>query len=286
MPFRFEREVLCSLPPDTLKSLLFMWARERGYQSARELANTWEFTRSHPIPTQDSASEKTANVRVSVSVDEPSGTARILLAVPDTISDQSAQLEVEIEILVSLIKGAVAAPPTTPHPARKGGLLNGLSRGIAGAWSGYLEARADRIREENARPRSSSTFRSIGCIIGVLLLGFTVAIIALAIVAPQVFRVRGVQTPVTVTLRSGVLTANVVRVQNLSQEYLANVVVSANRPRTRQAEARRLGTLAPGQLFELGGLEWNWVVSSGDTVTVKADGYLPIVFSSDQLGGR
>jgi hypothetical protein len=75
-------------------------------------------------------------------------------------------------------------------------------------------------------------------------------------------------------------------VQNLSQSHIPNVVVSADRPSTGETEARRIESLAPGEILELGGLEWDWVVHDGDTVTVKADGYLPIVFTSNQISGQ
>lgn len=166
----------------------------------------------------------------------------------------------------------------------RGGLIAGLRRGFKGMKSGYVSGQRERLNEETEaakRPRSKTSLAAR--ILGVLLLVGVVAGV-IAYKAPQLFRVRGVQTPVTVTLRPGVLSANVVQVQNLSHDHLANVVVTASRPGTSQSEARRLGTLAPGKVIELGGLEWNWVVRNGDSISVKADGYLPVVFSSDQLG--
>ncbi|MCI0366701.1 MAG: hypothetical protein L0219_22790 [Phycisphaerales bacterium] len=161
-----------------------------------------------------------------------------------------------------------------------GGLWSGIRRGWWGMRQGYKQGHAARLEDERVRPPRRLTWAATVALLAILAVGI------LIYAAPQVFRLRGIQTPVNVTLRSGVLTANVVRVQNLSRDHIANVVVTARRPNSSQAESRRLGTLAPGQVMELGGLEWDWVVRAGDTVTVNADGFLPVVFSSDQMVGR
>lgn len=167
----------------------------------------------------------------------------------------------------------------------KGGLISAVKRGTAGMRSGYSEARTDRLREAAPKAKQASRFGVAGIALTLLLLG-GLAVGAVAIAAPHVFRVRGVQAPVNVTIRAGVLTPNVLRVQNLGQTYLPNVVVSASRPSTGQREARRIESIAPGQVIELGGLEWNWIVRNGDVVEVRADGYLPVVFTSGQMAGQ
>lgn len=167
----------------------------------------------------------------------------------------------------------------------KGSLLNAIKRGVAGMRKGYSEAHVERVREEQSKKKPSGKSEILGVLVRLIIL-IGVVVIVVAVVAPQVFRVRGVQTPVNVTLREGILTANVLRIQNLSRDHLPNVNVTALRPSTGEREAKWIESLAPGQIIELGGLQWNWVVRNGDTVTVDADGFLPMVFTSDQMIGR
>ena len=44
--------------------------------------------------------------------------------------------------------------------------------------------------------------------------------------------------------------------------------------------------MRPGEVQELGWIEWGWSVESGETVTVRAEEHAPITFSSEQLGVR
>ena len=79
---------------------------------------------------------------------------------------------------------------------------------------------------------------------------------------------------------------NVVQVTNTSNKGLRGVQVTASNSAADQTASYVTGDLAAGRTAEVGWLEWNWVVEPGETVTVKANGYLPIAFSSDQLGVR
>jgi heme/copper-type cytochrome/quinol oxidase subunit 2 len=126
-----------------------------------------------------------------------------------------------------------------------------------------------------AKPRKVRRTRNVLAVLIVLLIGAGVVV---AFVAPQVFRVRGVQAPVNVTIREGMLSAYVIQVQNLSRDHLAEVVVTASREMRSQSQSGRIPSMAPGAVVELGALEWNWQYQPGDTITVTASGYLPIVF--------
>jgi hypothetical protein len=270
MEMRFERELPCEANPDELRSRLLQWASANGFAVATDLRSSWTFTRGsqlnalvtfdiRKIPT-----EATVQLDTAAKVVRASMVAKAPLSI--TTVEDSKRMEAEVEALVASIKGTPIPPPpsvatnapSAPSPASIGVPLP---------------------------KKSGAKLGIVGAVVAIVLLGgVVVGLVALA--APQVLRVRGVQTPVNVTIREGFLTANVLRVQNLSQSHLPNVVVSANRPSTGENDARRIESLAPGEVFELGGLEWNWVVHDGDTVTVKADGYLPMVFTSNQMAGR
>lgn len=125
------------------------------------------------------------------------------------------------------------------------------------------------------RPKPKVRTRDVVAVVVVLAV---VAAGTLALLAPQVFRVRGVQAPVNVTIREGLLSPYVVQVQNLSRDHLAEVVVTASRGLGGPSQSGRLPSMAPGQVVELGALEWNWQYQPGDTITVAASGYVPIVF--------
>lgn len=125
------------------------------------------------------------------------------------------------------------------------------------------------------KPRKGTRVRGVlaALIVLVIVCG---AVVAFA--APQLFRIRGVQAPVNVTVRHGVLSPYVIRVQNLSRDHLAEVIVTASREMRTPSQSGRIPSIAPGAVVELGALEWNWQYQPGDTITVTASGYLPIVF--------
>lgn len=291
MELRFERELAVDVTPDELRSRLFQWANANEFTCASDLRESWTFTRGSQMNALVSTDVRKIPTEATIRLDSAAKTARATMVAKAPLSittgGDSKRMETEVEALVASIKGVPPVPPAVeaPRSAGKGGLVNAIQRGAAGMREGYSEAHRDRVREEQAKKKTGSKTGIVGVLVTLVLLG-GVAVGIIAVAAPQVLRVRGVQTPVNVTLREGFLTANVLRIQNLSQNYLPNVVVSASRPSTGAHEARRIESLAPGQVFELGGLEWNWVVHNGDTVTVKADGFLPIVFTSDQMGGR
>lgn len=133
--------------------------------------------------------------------------------------------------------------------------------------------------------------RPIGChAFGLIKLLCVVCLVLIAgalfwFFAPQWLRLRGVQTPVSVTVRSSVVGAgSVVQVKNESEKSLQNVVVTAINPSTNQQSRYKIEALDAGETREIGGLEWSWDFKPGHRIEVDADGYLPIVFSSAQLG--
>src|SRR5262249_12044419 len=117
-------------------------------------------------------------------------------------------------------------------------------------------------------------------IIGILVIGF----IALLFFKPEAFRTSA-QVPVSVTVRnSRVGIGNVVQVQNTSDKGLTGVVVTGRNAGLNQVISYKIGSLGPGQVAEVGWMEWRWTVAPSETITVTANEYLPIVFSSEQLG--
>lgn len=290
MELKFERDVAVEASADQLRSRLLQWSNTTGFVCVSDLRDSWTFTRGTQLDALVAFDVTQCPTEVVVQFDPATKIVRASIVVKSPLTVQTngdaRRLEVETEALVACIRGTTSPTTQAPRRTSKGGLLNAFLRGAAGMKAGYLEVRRERLKEERANKKPKSAVRTLGYLFVLLLACGVAAIVYVVVAAPQVLRVRGVQAPVNVTLRDGFLTANVVQVQNLSREHLPNVVVTASRPSTRKAEARRIGTLAPGQLVELGGLEWNWVIHDGDTVTVKADGYLPIVFSSDQMVGR
>ena len=288
MDLRFERELTVDATADEIRSRLFQWASANDFICAGDLREQWSFMRGDHLEAIVSTDVRKVPTEAIVRFDPALKVVRAALIAKAPLSiatDLDAKrMEIDIEALVASIKGVPPAPRVIAA-RRRGGLFNAIRRGASGMKEGYAEAYADRVRAEQGKPRTGSKIGIGGVLIALVLCG-GVFVGVVAFVAPQVFRVRGVQTPVNVTLREGFLTANVLRVQNLGQTYLPNVVVAAKRPSTGQQESRRIESIAPGQIFELGGLEWNWVVHDGDTVTVKADGFLPVVFTSDQMAWR
>jgi hypothetical protein len=121
-----------------------------------------------------------------------------------------------------------------------------------------------------------------GVIIAILVIGF----VALLIFKPEIFRT-GAQVPVSVTLRDSLVgIRNVVQVRNTSNKTLTGVVVTGWNPGMNQSATYRIGNLGPGKLAEVGWMEWSWTVARGEKITVSANDYLSIVFSSEQLGVR
>jgi hypothetical protein len=122
----------------------------------------------------------------------------------------------------------------------------------------------------------------VGFIIAIIIIGFLV----LLFLKPETFRT-GVQVPVSVTVRGSVVgIGNVVQVRNTSDKTLTGVVVAGRNPGVNQSATYKINSLGPGQVAEVGWMEWSWRVAPDETITVVADNYLPIVFSSEQLGIR
>jgi hypothetical protein len=95
------------------------------------------------------------------------------------------------------------------------------------------------------------------------------------------------QTPVSVSIRgSYVGFGNVVQVRNNSDKMLTGVVVTGRNHGQNASASYRVGNIRPGEVRDVGWREWNWKVDADETVTVSADGFLPIIFSSAQLGIR
>ncbi len=109
----------------------------------------------------------------------------------------------------------------------------------------------------------------------------------LVFLKPELFHIRGVQVPVGVTVRpSAVGVGKVLQVTNTSDKILSNIVISAKSSREDQSVSYRIASLRPEQVQELGWMEWEWQPKPGDIIRITADGFLPIVFSSEQLGIR
>jgi len=122
----------------------------------------------------------------------------------------------------------------------------------------------------------------IEVVAGLIILG----VVAVVFFKPERIRTPW-QVPVSMSIRKSMVgIGNVVQVRNTSTQVLRGVVVTGRNAGTNSSATYRIGTLTPGQLVEVGWMEWNWRVDPGETVTVSADGFLSIVFSADQLGVR
>jgi len=147
---------------------------------------------------------------------------------------------------------------------------------LGGAAVAVLALRRRKVLapgEQSAATPAPVAKRGVGCLGGTVLI-LIALLLVVALFFPQIIRARGVQAPVAISVREGVLTATVLQVQNVSHDYLPNVTVYVMRS-GQQGGYVGLGTLAPGQMRELGGLEWNWTLKNDDLITVTAEGFLP-----------
>jgi hypothetical protein len=120
--------------------------------------------------------------------------------------------------------------------------------------------------------------------------GMTIVVIAVILIVgfillrPEALRTP-IQTPVSVNVRESLVgLGNVVQVKNISDHLLFGVIVTGKNSAKNQSATYRVGNLAPGDIAEIGWMEWSWTVEPGEQITVSADGYLLIVFSAEQLG--
>jgi len=128
--------------------------------------------------------------------------------------------------------------------------------------------------------------RAFGLIKFLCLIAVVAAVVAAVwIIAPQLFRVQGVQTPVSVKVRDALFgSGNVVQVRNESEKTLEEIVVTALDPASNQRARYTIDSLGPGKTKDIGWMEWSWNVKPGERIQVDAKGYLPIAFSAKQLG--
>ncbi|MFH1730176.1 MAG: hypothetical protein ABIF82_00815 [Planctomycetota bacterium] len=125
---------------------------------------------------------------------------------------------------------------------------------------------------------------------GVVKLLCIVALVALVVaavwlIAPQIFRIQGIQTPVSMKVRDSVVgKGKVVQVRNESEKPLDAVVVTALDPKSNAQARYKIDRLEPEETKDIGWVEWEWKVAAGQRMTVDAKGYAPIVFTSGQLG--
>ena len=138
-----------------------------------------------------------------------------------------------------------------------------------------------KTQDSNEGKKKSS---NKGCMITATIIAVVVGVI---IFSPQCFRVRGVQVPVGVTIRGSMIGINnVVQVRNTSVNTLTGVVIVVKNSAAAQTARYNMGSISSGETKEVGCLEWNWKVEPGETITIWADGRLPIVFTSEELGVR
>lgn len=129
--------------------------------------------------------------------------------------------------------------------------------------------------------------RNDGKALGIAIFLIAVAAIGFLVLKPEVFRIRGVQVPAGVSVRnSAVGIGNVVQVRNTSDKTLYNVTLDARNPHSNESATYTIDQIQPGETEEVGWLEWGWKVAPGETITISSGDYLPIVFSSEQLGIR
>ena len=111
-----------------------------------------------------------------------------------------------------------------------------------------------------------------------------ISVAAVAYFKPQCFRTAA-QVPVSVSVRASLVgMGNVVQIKNTSGNTLFDVVVTARNSGLNQTAYYTVGTLGSYESVEIGWLEWCWTVERHETISVSADGFLPMVFSSEQLG--
>jgi hypothetical protein len=95
------------------------------------------------------------------------------------------------------------------------------------------------------------------------------------------------EVPVDVNVRTEIdRIGNVVQIQNNSNTPLTDVVVTGKNPARHESATYRIGNLGAGEQAEVETRNWNWIVAPNETITISANGYFPLVVSSDQLGIR
>lgn len=283
MQLNFERELVVESSCDEIRDRLLQWAGMNGYTCIRDLRGQWQFTRGSGLGPVLSTDIKRVPTEVNVRFDSTQKLVCASVVASSPLARggeaEARQLGSEVDVLVACLRGV--------HDASGGAeCVEAVSnRGPSLATSGAAP-RLDAATPNHQKPVAKSShavFWWLAGVAAVFLLSAGVAVGLTLVVAPELLRVPGVQTPVNLTVRQGVLTPNVLRIQSLSRDPLKNVVVTARRPSTGDQESRRFASVSPGQLVELGGLEWNWIIVDGDSVTVDADGFVPVVFTSSQL---
>lgn len=134
-----------------------------------------------------------------------------------------------------------------------------------------------------AKPRMKVTMLVLSLLLGGLGLGLFIGVLVL-VLAPQVVRVPFLQPPISATARAGYLSPFVLQLRNDSDRLLTDVHIICSNWRRNQSQQITIGTLAPRAVTELGALEWDWPLGGGDTITISAGGYGPIIFTAGQLG--
>jgi hypothetical protein len=122
--------------------------------------------------------------------------------------------------------------------------------------------------------------------LGILIFVGGIIVVAFLFFKPEVFRT-AVQVPVSVSIRDSIVgIGNVVQITNTSNTTLTGVIVTGRNSGMNQSLSYEIQSLGPRQNTEVGWMEWGWKVAANETITVSASGYLPIVFTSAQLGVR
>ncbi len=160
------------------------------------------------------------------------------------------------------------------------GLYDGhILSGIVLIGVGFIYLPPGDVDEDGVMSVRNKMWRWI-IIIGVVLL------IAAIYFRPETFHTP-LNVPVSVTVRNSYVgIGNVVQIRNTSKDTLTGVVVKGDNPRSGETAKHSIGMIAPGNTVDVGWTEWNWKVSPGETITISSNGYLSIVFSSEQLGIR
>ena len=108
---------------------------------------------------------------------------------------------------------------------------------------------------------------------------------AVWVIRPELFRIRGVQTPVSVTVHDTLFgLSEVLRIENVSEKPLEKVVVTAIKPETNEHARYEIESLDPGESEDVSRSDLGWKLEPGHRIEVDAKGYAPIVFTSKQLG--
>ncbi len=158
-------------------------------------------------------------------------------------------------------------------------IARAILQGLRGMRDGYVSARQARLEQVGHRKGAKAASVARRALVVALVAG---GVILFA--APQLIRVQGLQPPIRLSARKGVLTPFVLQVKNDSDRYLTGVKITCKNLRRGDDASFDIDHLNPRAVVELGGLEWNWAVGAGDSYTVSCEGYLPIVFNASQLG--